>query len=1017
MSWASLPPRAGYLALKNGKRRNALSLAVLRDLRDQLHAYNRSPVDGKVRFLPPFKPELLGQLEIASRDPTSEAGQEYGWLLHSSQWLRHREGLPNVIVLRSEGPVFCSGHDLGELKTLSHDEVKETFALCAEVMSLIRRSPVPVIGAIQGLATAAGAQLALTTDLPVAAAATQFRLPGATMGLPCTSPSTAVSRRLGHAFTYRMLALAEPVRADQLPGGAVQVVADQAALEERLAQMVSQLAERTAPQPTALGKWAYWTQLGLNGRESGGDGYEDAVAWTGRVMALHARADDAREGISAFFEKRTPKWKLPPYVLRLKDARILPGIPMAHGEPREVDTVIVGNGPSALILSYILHGNIPYYDESSPHPDHILHDKLVQCTHRGRAEEGDHNCDLLNLDIDSLTEHFTASRFSYSTQALPVNVLFDTLIRPLGETDDAQKKTCVKWRHDPSRAVSHLVIGNTPQAGGQWVDNPVHASWDIGTLSYAGMISLPGYDFDEHYQRRNGKPTPVYLRPSRRAVADYLAAYPDAAGIGDVVINGEQVSGISRQETTGGFYIASHNIACRNLILASGIFSHLIPPPPLLEPLLHLRENSQGIELTGSQSDSSAGLVQSSSDYLLVVGSGFSAADVIISCPPTQKILHVYKWAPSTSPSPLRACHQQAYPEYAGIYRRMKLAAIAALQGEHKRPRARHTHSDFDASRDWGATYEGLPNAEIVDVRLLENENNGVDSNVNNRSAGASSSAAMVTFRIGSAAPFQRRVSDLAYVVGRRGSLDYLAPELLKEVLESPPPATDVWTDNINTNGSSSISNVDIDHSLRDKDSNSINITNNNKDTSSSSSSNPIRTMISGQTLRAKANQDLQVAPHVFIIGSLTGDSLIRFAYGGCAYAAGKIVHPDHFVSNSAGGDSASTDNNDGHSHIHDTSQGSQESSKHGQSNGNNKTDIKSNGSSLVARGDYGSNRDNWSGRGPWVRSRHQTPAASGSASPSGSPSRIPAMNGLDGHERVPTPKTGRSRAASHARG
>lgn len=130
------------------------------------------------------------------------------------------------------------------------------------------------------------------------------------MGLPCTSPSTAVSRRLGHAFTYRMLALAEPVRADQLPGGAVQVVADQAALEERLAQMVSHLAERTAPQPTALGKWAYWTQLGLNGRESGGDGYEDAVAWTGRIMALHARADDAREGISAFFEKRTPKWKL-----------------------------------------------------------------------------------------------------------------------------------------------------------------------------------------------------------------------------------------------------------------------------------------------------------------------------------------------------------------------------------------------------------------------------------------------------------------------------------------------------------------------------------------------------------------------------------------------------------------------------------------------------------------------------------------------------------------------------------
>ncbi|EXJ87235.1 hypothetical protein A1O3_04194 [Capronia epimyces CBS 606.96] len=312
MTWPSLPARAGYLALKNSSRRNALSLAVLKDLRDQLHAHNRSPVDGRLRFLPSFKPQVLAQLETAADDVTSDAGKEYGWLLHSSEWSKHRRGLPNVIVLRSEGPVFSSGHDLGKLRTMGHDEVKQTFALCAEVMSLIRRSPAPVIGVIQGLATAAGAQLAFTTDLPVACASTQFRLPGASIGLPCTSPSTAVSRKLGNAFTYKMLALAEPVRADQLPGGAVEVVADEAALERRVVDMVSKLSEKTAGQPQALGKWGYWTQLSLNGGEAGGaggDGYEDAVAWAGRLMALHARSDDAREGIGAFFEKRAPEWK------------------------------------------------------------------------------------------------------------------------------------------------------------------------------------------------------------------------------------------------------------------------------------------------------------------------------------------------------------------------------------------------------------------------------------------------------------------------------------------------------------------------------------------------------------------------------------------------------------------------------------------------------------------------------------------------------------------------------------
>ena len=312
MHWPKLPAKAAYLALNNPKRRNALSLAVLRDLRDQLHKYNTWPGDGKLRILPPFQRSVLQKLEAAHDKSDARTTDEYGWLVDAAKWREVRDGLPSVLVLRSDGPVFSAGHDLGELRQLPHDEVKETFAMCAEVMSLIRRSPTPVIGYIQGLATAAGCQLALTTDLPFACASTQFRLPGASMGLPCTSPSTAVSRSLGNAFTYRMLALAEPLRADQLPNGALEVVADETVLEARVGDTVNYLATKTAAQPQALGKWAYWTQVGFTGRGEGGgggNGYEDAVEWAGRVMALHARSADAREGINAFFEKRKPKWK------------------------------------------------------------------------------------------------------------------------------------------------------------------------------------------------------------------------------------------------------------------------------------------------------------------------------------------------------------------------------------------------------------------------------------------------------------------------------------------------------------------------------------------------------------------------------------------------------------------------------------------------------------------------------------------------------------------------------------
>jgi len=434
---------------------------------------------------------------------------------------------------------------------------------------------------------------------------------------------------------------------------------------------------------------------------------------------------------------------------------------------------------------------VPVYDVDSPHPDPILHNKLKS------------HIDLLTADVDHLTEHFDGSRFSYSTQALPVNVLLDTLVRPYGETDETERKTCVKWVHDPSRAVPHVVVGKTTHTGGQWADNPVKASWDIGALSYAGMLSLPGYSFEEYYHSVHGERAPFYLRPTRRDVAGYLARYPDMVGIADAIYSDQVISGISR--CGDGFYVASHGLTCKHLVLASGTFTKLVPPRLLLQPLMELRPPTP----------------VASKEPLLVVGSGFTAADVILSAPRDQKIIHIYKWAPSTNPSPLRACHQDSYPEYAAVYRKMKLAALASkkAKAEGRRPSAQQSSSQLELMRDWNASYEGLPNTAITDV----------DSH---------GDYAMVTFQTADKPPFQRKVGSFAYVVGRRGSFDHLDPILRQEVC---PDAAD-WTN------------------------------------------------VTGATLRERMSEDTEIVPGVFITGSLTGDSLIRFAYGACAYAAGRIM-------------------------------------------------------------------------------------------------------------------------------
>ncbi|KAJ5167534.1 uncharacterized protein N7482_006315 [Penicillium canariense] len=460
----------------------------------------------------------------------------------------------------------------------------------------------------------------------------------------------------------------------------------------------------------------------------------------------------------------------------------------APSSSMETDTVIVGNGPSAMILSYMLHGHIPFYSRNPPHPDYLLDIKLKNTPN------------LLDADVEALTAHFAASRLSYSTQALPVNVLLDTLVRPSVDVDVSGSISNVEWRETPAKAVSHLVFGNASHPGGQWTEDPIGTSWDIQTLSYAAMLSLPGYSFPDHHRQISGQDLPPFTRPTRREIADYFQSYPAAVHIDDVFRCGEHLSGISR--TTNGFFIQSHNLHCKRLVLASGIFSEILPPTPILQPLLQTQSTP--------------------TVPLLVIGSGFSAADAIISASRDQKILHVFKWSPEDRPSPLRGCHQQAYPEYAGVYRLMKRAALATeSEGKGPRPKYRRgTSTAFMESRKWDDLYEGVSNVEILAVEVKDG-------------------LAEVTFARPDGSTFSRSARGLVYAAGRRGTLGYLEPKLRAEVLG---------------------------HNEADD------------------------AVISGQTLRAKAIEDLEVAPGVYIIGSLTGDSLVRFAYGGCVSTAGHLL-------------------------------------------------------------------------------------------------------------------------------
>lgn len=206
-----------------------------------------------------------------------------------------------VVVLRAEGPAFSSGHDLRELVGGTRDEYEALFALCTEVMETIRRLPKPVIAQVQGVATAAGCQLAATCDLVVAAEGATFATPGVKIGLFCTTPAVALCRAVGPKKAMEMLLTGAPIGAREAErAGLVNRVVP----ADRLAAEVQELARQVlaaSAYTVGLGKRAFYEQLPLD--------HAGAYAVAGRVMVENALARDAQEGMRAFLEKRPPKWE------------------------------------------------------------------------------------------------------------------------------------------------------------------------------------------------------------------------------------------------------------------------------------------------------------------------------------------------------------------------------------------------------------------------------------------------------------------------------------------------------------------------------------------------------------------------------------------------------------------------------------------------------------------------------------------------------------------------------------
>ncbi|MBN2568109.1 MAG: enoyl-CoA hydratase [Deltaproteobacteria bacterium] len=244
----------GYLVLNRGEQRNALSLEMMK--------------------------EIMNRLNMLAEDKDVK-----------------------VVVIRANGPAFCAGHDLVEMvgpdKDIHH--YRNIFSTCSQMMQRIHEIPQPVIAQVKGIATAAGCQLVAGCDLAIAEKGAKFQTPGVLIGLFCITPMVPLVRAVGRKRALEMLLTGRFISAEEAERFGLinfSVPLDQLENETRkLAQNIAQYSRHTL----ASGKQAFYGQVDLD--------EASAYDYAKELIALNCLAEDAREGISAFIEKRKPEWK------------------------------------------------------------------------------------------------------------------------------------------------------------------------------------------------------------------------------------------------------------------------------------------------------------------------------------------------------------------------------------------------------------------------------------------------------------------------------------------------------------------------------------------------------------------------------------------------------------------------------------------------------------------------------------------------------------------------------------
>ncbi|CAF3588610.1 unnamed protein product [Rotaria socialis] len=383
------------------------------------------------------------------------------------------------------------------------------------------------------------------------------------------------------------------------------------------------------------------------------------------------------------------------------------------------EIVIIGNGPSAITLSYILSGHVPYWN-GCPVSNDYLNIKLEQHVK---------DASLLEQDLEFLSDGLEGRSRN------PVSLLIDSLMHPDADLG-AHLQSKIRWRHDPSLSIDHLCIGRGG-IGGAW--NQL-TSKQLQTISMADWMELPNYSMSTFRQRRTGRsnsPTNndqaktktenLSARATYDEVRSYYIQYVKRNHLMNHFRNGYEIKSIERVCIDAPYYndvteeihapeplweirgCDEQNknpfvIHSKYVVLATGI------PQKITRPLGIIGEQaSQSFTYTTvhemEELISNKKRLAHNSKPLLVVGCGLTAVDVLLLCQQNSiPIVHVFRRAIDDHELVLNQLPANIYPEYERIRELIRQSASGA---------ASMSPSSSSSSR-W--SYQCFPQCEVISI-------------------------------------------------------------------------------------------------------------------------------------------------------------------------------------------------------------------------------------------------------------------------------------------------------------